>query len=143
MAARSTHIPAPERIPGAAWVGLLGLATARATRFITSDFLGEWTIAGPAKKWAHRHESHREELEDMRRAEIVGDPIPTPPAVQGWRSKLVKGLDCPYCVGFWIGGAVLVIDAVLPRALRPAWKLLIGTAALNYVTGHISSRIDG
>ncbi|QXN74811.1 hypothetical protein SEA_PHRANCESCO_19 [Microbacterium phage Phrancesco] len=120
-------------------LGMIVLATARATRFITSDHLGEWWIVGPAKRWAWRKGTH-----GYSPSEIAVDPAPTPDPRSGWRAKLVKGLDCPFCVGFWIGGVILLGEATIGRSpLRPLWRFGIGMLGLNYLVGHISSRIDG
>lgn len=127
-----------------AWIGVAALATARLTRFITSDFLGEWLIVGPAKRWAWRHDMPVSAGNESLRAALGADPTPTPAPHWGWRSKLVKGLDCPYCVGFWLGAIVL---AVLPLRRVPVLGALVrfglSAFALNYVVGHVSSRIDG
>jgi len=138
----------------AGW-GLLLLATARATRFVTSDFLGEWTVVRPAKRWAHDAETPRPRTPDPTQprppgiltreqewARIREEDDPNPD--NGWRSKLVKGLDCPFCVGFWIGGVILLGEATIGRSpLRPLWRFGIAMLGLNYLVGHISSRIDG
>lgn len=121
------------------------LAALRLTRFVTSDFLGEWTIAGPAKRWAHGYESSPAEVAAVNQAERDGNPVPTPRPENGWRSKLVKGLDCPFCVGFWLGCLVLLAEVVAPRipVVHHLWRFAAGALALNYVTGHVSARIDG
>lgn len=133
-------------------LGMILLATARATRFFTSDWLGEWTVAGPAKRWADQYEEADRKAEwEAKRAAHNG---PYPPYSQWgsdldgqprtWRGKLVKGLDCPFCVGFWIGGVILLGEATIGRSpLRPLWRFGIGMLGLNYLVGHISSRIDG
>uniref|UniRef100_A0AAU7J7F6 DUF1360 domain-containing protein n=2 Tax=unclassified bacterial viruses TaxID=12333 RepID=A0AAU7J7F6_9VIRU len=136
----------------AARVALVALATARATRFITSDWLGEWWIAGPARKWADRHEeADRREEYERKRANANG-PMPAyahwgsprDGEPRTWRGKLVKGLDCPFCVGFWIGGLILLGEATIGRSrLRPLWRFGIAMLGLNYIVGHISARIDG
>ena len=128
--------PPLERL---AWIGVAALATARLTRFFTSDKLGEWLIVGRVKRWASQIESP---VTPPALGEV--DPYPTPEPHWGWRSKLVSGLDCPYCVGFWLGALVL---AVLPLRRVPVLGALIrfgiGAFALNYAVGHVSSRIDG
>lgn len=125
-------------------LGMILLATARASRFFTSDSLGEWTLVGPAKKWAHRHESTYVDQAAAEDAEASGAPIPTPHPANGWRSKLVNGLDCPFCVGFWLGGAILLGEATIGRSpLRPLWRFGIAMLGMNYLVGHLSSRIDG
>ncbi|UDL16206.1 hypothetical protein SEA_KOZIE_10 [Microbacterium phage Kozie] len=116
------------------------LAALRATRFITSDHLGEWWLVGPAKRWAWRRGTH-----GYSPTEINADPAPTPDPASGWRAKLVSGLDCPFCVGFWITGAAVLAAAAANRGprRRAAFQLLAGAVGANYVTGHISSRLDG
>jgi hypothetical protein len=104
-------------------------ATLRLTRFITQDWLGEWAIDAPARKWANKHD--------------LGHPFPD--AVdheQGWRSKLVKGLDCPFCVGFWLGVLVLGAFVLTPRPLRGLLRFGTGALSLNYLVGHVSHRLD-
>lgn len=132
------------------------LATLRLTRFSTSDWLGEWTIVGPAKRWAARHEAAV--LEQASQALREHGDAPEPGAVLPsmldeydsdnpwtWQAKLVKGLDCPFCVGFWLGALVLLAEIVAPRIpiVRHLWRFAAGALALNYVTGHVSARIDG
>lgn len=39
---------------------LAALAAARLSRLITTDYLGEWILTGPARAWGERHEEiHR------------------------------------------------------------------------------------
>lgn len=118
---------------------VLALAAARATRFFTSDTLGEWTIVGPAKRWAFRHEAPAEFRD------LVDDPQPSADPRWGWRSKLTKGLDCPFCIGFWAGAAILLGEVTLGRipVIRQLWRFGVAAFALNYVVGHASSRLDG
>jgi hypothetical protein len=121
------------------------LAALRATRFITSDTLGEWTIVGPVKRWAHRHESGATEQGQAEDAVLYGQPVPSPDPRNGWRSKMVKGLDCPFCIGFWFT-ALAVVGAALanrgPRR-RAAFQVAAGAFGANYLTGHVSARLDG
>lgn len=133
---------------------LIALAAMRATRFFTSDKLGEWWIVGPAKLWATRREAVAPPTVPYSAAQIVaaaeaariqGDAVPTPRPGWGWRSKLVSGLDCPFCVGFWVGALILLGD-VLTRRVRPLralYTFALGSLALNYAVGHASSRLDG
>ena len=85
------------------------LATARLIRFLTTDALGDVLIVRPAKRWA---------------------------GAVGWRNELVSGLECPFCIGFWVGLIVLA----LPDNRLVRWVLR--GLALNYVVAHVSSRID-
>lgn len=131
--------PPLERL---AWIGVAALATARLTRFFTSDKLGEWLIVGRVKRWAAQIESP---VTPPALGEV--DPYPTPEPHWGWRSKLVSGLDCAACIGFWLGALVLLAEALTTRTplriLRPLWKFIASAFALNYVVFHVSSRIDG
>ena len=104
----------------------------------TSDKLGEWLIVGRVKRWASQIESP---VTPPALGEV--DPYPTPEPHWGWRSKLVSGLDCPYCVGFWLGGVVLLVS-MLRRApvVGPVVRFGLGMLALNYVVAHMSARID-
>ena len=129
-------------------LALVAIATARLTRFVTTDHLGEWTIVGPLKRWSARREvpDHiRDELERrLQREREREEPTANPPHGWGWRSKLVKGLDCPFCVGFWIGVLVLLGEVMTRRwrPLRAVWTFALGALGLNYAVGHVSSRID-
>jgi len=82
------------------------LAVMRLTRLVTTDVLGDELIVKPAKKWAGDSPS---------------------------RIKLVDGFECAFCIGFWIGLAVIVLP--IPTTLKRA-------LALNYLCGHVSSRLD-
>jgi len=127
---------------------LLALTALRLTRFITSDHLGEWWIVGPLKRWAARREApaHLRDRLEAEIAEAIEREAPqfNPPHGWGWRSKLVKGLDCPFCVGFWIGGAVLLAEVATRHTplLRGVWTFVAAAFALNYAVGHVSKRID-
>lgn len=125
-------------------------ATLRLTRFIVSDTLGEWLIVRPAKRWGEKADIQAlNEAYDLKQAgfsarsdelyEKTQDEEPLTP-----QSKLVSGLECPFCVGFWVGLIVLIADRVLPRRgiLRTLWNVLTSALSLNYLTGHISARID-
>lgn len=127
-----------------ATVAIAALAAARLTRFFTSDKLGEWLFVGPAKRWALLVEGREAEIIAGERALRDGDAVPTPLPQRGWRSKLVSGLDCSFCVGFWAGALVLL---TLPLRRVPVLGAVVhfglSALALNYVAGHISSRLDG
>lgn len=143
-------------------LALVALATARLTRFVTTDSLGEWLFAGPAKRWAVRDviaptsssDEHKSEIEAAKRraldeevasdlAGLVEYGAQGPGASR--RARLVSGLSCPFCVGFWIGAAVLLGEVLTGRTrlLRGVWTFALGALGLNYATGHISSRLDG
>jgi hypothetical protein len=122
-------------------LALVAIATARLTRFVTSDWLGEWTLVRPLKRWAVRAASP---THTGPRPSGWNPDDRDPDPDNGWRSKLVKGLDCPFCVGFWIGALVLLGEVVTRRwrPLRAVWTFALGALGLNYAVGHVSSRID-
>ena len=107
------------------FTGLLAvLGAARITRVIVTDDIGLWYIRGPLVSWVIKHE----------------------PDHFGWRSRLWSGLDCPFCVGFWVGVLVLVSLAAVggPDADTTAatiWRWVMAAFALNYVTAHVGARL--
>lgn len=119
---------------------LILLATLRLTRFVTSDHLGHWWLVQPARRWAlesSRYGHFGDHEADDLWEEAANLPDPPAPV------KLVKGLDCPFCVGFWLGALILLGDTIVGKSpLRPLWALGLATFSLNYVVGHISARID-
>lgn len=126
--------------PAGALAGRLALDTAlaagaalRITRFATTDVLGGWVLADPAKRWAERCEPH-------------DPPHPfgyaAPPSA--WRHRLVSALDCPYCVGTQATLAVAALLAALPPRTLPGRVARAACAALTaaYAVGHVSYRLD-
>lgn len=121
----------------------------RLSRFITSDKLGDWLIVRPAQEWAIRHEGAPTPEPEFVIREGVALTNPNYPGQavdeeNGWRSKLVSGLECPFCAGFWAGAALLAADMALPErgAARAVFTWGTRALALNYVAGHVSSRLD-
>lgn len=111
---------------------LLTLAVLRVTRLVTTDDVGKWWLRDPAEDWAV---SNGKVIAFDRSDDIVHT---------GWRGKLVSGLECPFCVGFWIGlvGIVFLEMVGGPGNSPEWWRLLAGVFALNYVVGHVSGRLD-
>ena len=99
-------------------------ASARLTRLITTDDLGQWWIKDPidaaAQRWFER--------ESVRLGHEPEQP---------WWWKYRSGLDCPYCVGFWLALGLLALDRHLSG--RGLWSTLVGALALNYVAAHVES----
>jgi hypothetical protein len=96
---------------------ILLLATLRVTRFFTADTLGQWLVVDPAQAWAGEN---------------------------AWRKKLVSGLSCPFCVGFWISVGAIGVLCLAGGPADPAdwWWFGASAFALSYLVGHISSRLD-
>lgn len=135
------------------------LASARISRFITTDQLGEWLIHEPIDRALMRRFPRY--IPPSDRGEGGEMYVPTeathfrfedsdliPVSDLGAESpdwvKYRDGLECPFCIGFWAGLSLLAADAVLPQSgmVRRAFDLGINALALNYVAGHISSRLD-
>lgn len=94
---------------------VLGL-TLRLTRLIIADDLGAWWVREPAIDWAEDHPG---------------------------RYKLVSGLYCPFCVGFWIGVASLASLALVggPGDAHEVWRYIAGAFTLNWIVGHVAARM--
>ena len=101
---------------------LLVLATLRVTRFFTSDSMGQWWFYAPLYKKAYGGGKHE-----------------TPK----W-AKYIEGLTCPFCVGFWVG-CLALLTLFIAGGLGDAdawWRWLAAAFALNWVVGHVASRVD-
>jgi len=95
-------------------------ATLRLTRLVVVDDVGRWWIKEPAERWVERGE--------MPAWTAEGEPLTK-------RAKLVTGLDCPFCVGFWIGAVVLAGHRL------PGARVVLLPLALNEVVGHLAARL--
>lgn len=116
----------------AADLALLLGATLRLSRLVTTDYIGEWWIRDPAERWVDRHKtfSHSQGNVDLYE--------------KGWRGKVITGLECPFCVGFWLGLAAIISLELAggPGSAAEWWRYTAGGLALNYIVGHISARAD-
>ena len=141
--------PAREALTDAALLAVDAVLTAgaalRVTRFATTDVLGGWVLADPAKRWAGRRDPRPGG--DPRASHPFGYAAPP----QAWRHRLVSALDCPFCVGtqatIVIGAALALTSSRTGRCSRtsPLGRALrAGAATLGaaYVVGHVSHRID-
>lgn len=95
----------------------LGL-TLRLSRLITADDIGLWWVRVPAYQWARRYE-------------------------MGWRGSLQSGLSCLFCVGFWVGVAVLgsLAWAGGPGEAAELWRWVAGAFTMNWVAAHLGTRL--
>lgn len=132
-------------------VALAVAAAARISRLVTTDKLGDWAIVQPAKRWAAEREPHmwHRAEEDSPLEPLSGEVLERAarehfPGKPQWRTKLVQGLECPFCWGFWASAGVTVaLAATRGRpAARRLWETGAGVLGLSYVVGHLSSRID-
>jgi hypothetical protein len=86
-------------------------ATVRLTRLVINDDIGEWWIRDPLDAWVHQ----------------------TPARMR--HHKYVEGLTCPYCVGYWIGAAVLASHAALGHTRL--WRYVMASLTLNEVSAYV------
>lgn len=141
-------------------------STLRLTRLVTSDTLGGWLLRDPADAWAARAERARRigMVEAVARAaddaRESGIPFDSDVAqlVEHWtaqiesnapitrRGRLVSGLHCPFCVGFWIGAAIVggtaAVIALALGWLTAVWLCLLVALTFNYMAGHLSAKLD-
>lgn len=100
----------------------LGL-TLRLSRLIVTDDIGEWWVKKPiamwiSRKWGPDNPRHQK-------------------AFDYW-----DGLSCPFCVGFWIAGAVLLSLFLVggPGDAAVLWRWIAGWFTLNWIAAHIGAR---
>lgn len=97
-------------------------ATMRLTRLIISDDIGDWWIKTP--------------LDTKMSAWMIKNGRAEEPAWYRYRD----GLECPYCVGFWIGlgvlGAELAAEGSTTLTAR-VWRLTAGALTLNEVAARL------
>ena len=57
-------------------------------------------------------------------------------------ARFAEGLlTCPFCIGFWISGAVLLSWVQFGHTL--VWQLAAGVFTLNYIQAHMNRLADG
>lgn len=100
-------------------------ATMRLTRLIVADDIGQWWVKEPIDRAAAKWWEHQ--------CEVYGDYTPPQP----WWWKYRSGLDCPFCVGFWIGAGVLASEQVWGESRW--WRFLAGALTLNEVAAHLGA----
>lgn len=133
----------PPRAGLASLVGRLAFDTAlaagaalRVTRFATTDVLGGWALADPAKRWASSR--------DPRLPDGSEAPFGYAAPARAWRHRLTSSLDCPYCVGTQATLLVAAALAATPPSTRTGRLARTAAAALaaSYLVGHVSYRLD-
>lgn len=134
-------------------------ATMRLTRVIVSDDIGQWWIKDPLDAWMHGHSARDAaptlpEVCSCAGAFVTSKGVhycprhgETPPASPRDRMrfhKYLSGLECPACVGFWVGAGVLTTYALSKRNRRAlaAWRFIAGALALNVVVTETGKQID-
>lgn len=101
---------------------LVLLGAARLTRFVVRDDLAKWWIHEPIDRAMDAYAER-----EMWAAANVGQEPREP-----WWWKYRSGLNCPWCVGFWISlGAVAAM-----RWRIPGVRLGMAGLAVNYLATH-------
>lgn len=118
-----------------AHLALLLLATARVIRLVVVDDLGALLVREPVERWQNRMAARwwaGRTPEQIAQAEERR----TVPA----RVRLLDMVGCPWCIGFWIGAAMIALwqgALVLAGGWEIAWTAVCGALALNYVVAHL------
>jgi len=88
-------------------------ATMRLTRFITQDDLGAMWVKDPIDRWMHSKPARLEAVDH----------------------RYLAGLECPHCVGTWVGFAVLATTLATRRTrLAGPWRFVMAGLTLNTVS---------
>lgn len=127
---------------------VLGL-TLRFTRLVIVDDVGGWWLRGPAFRWAGPAPSLEPIGEITNVSEndsgvaVEGIFYPVTKTSLNWKQKLVSGLTCPFCIGFWIGCAALASLAIVggPGHAWEPWRWVAGAFTLNWFAAHLGSRL--
>jgi hypothetical protein len=127
----------------------------RLTRLVVTDDLGQWWVKDPLDQWMHQHPKlsdvtdHDHELREFRsfanlpykKCTICGELDGTTyPRVRFHR--YLGGLECPYCVGFWIGAGVLASHSIAKRTgMIGLWRFAARALTLNEAAAHLGIKI--
>lgn len=75
--------------------------------------------------------------------------IPVESALRGrlsdTRQWVADGFTCPFCIGMWIGLASVLLwygVDLLDGGWLIAWRIVVGSLALNYLVAHLAARWD-
>lgn len=99
--------------------GIAVLATIRLMQFFIRDDLGRRPM-----RW----------IEERVRLRL--------PSHRAW---IADGFTCPFCLGFWIGLAVilsLMLATDVGGVWLTGWRALAGALALNYISAHVMITLD-
>lgn len=115
-----------DKMMGAA---LVAGATMRLTRLVVVDDIGQWWVKDPIDKAMDRYAAN-------------AHSTPGAGVEEPWWWKYRSGLDCQWCVGFWIGAGVYAATQITDgtRLERP-WKSAMTVLALNVATNALADKI--
>lgn len=107
----------------------------RLTRAVVTDDIGQWWVKDPLDRWMHGHKAVTSE------ESTTGESSYEVHTLASWH-KYLSGLECPYCIGFWIGAGVMASHALAKRTgLLGPWRFVAGALALNEVAAHVGVKI--
>jgi hypothetical protein len=115
------------------WIALDALLafglTLRLTLLVVGDDIGEWWIKAPIAKWIDRR--------------YPVTPVSVYAEERTRAYNYWNGLNCPFCVGFWIAGLVLLSVLLLGGFgnMWEPWRWVAGWFSLNYVAAHLGARL--
>ena len=136
-------------------LAVLVLATARLVRLFTEDHLGRWYFRGPVEAWGDRHEkaSIAQTSAAIEAGLAAGTPVDEmiaaleeydAAAAWTWQKRLSEGASCRWCVGFWLGGLALALDALTRTTAfgwaRPLYRFGLAALALNTVANWVGEK---
>lgn len=108
----------------------LALVSARLSRLVTQDTIGKWLIHEPVDKAMDGYYARKEE-EAKKDGKSPSEP---------WWWRYRQGLDCPWCVGFWLALGTTATEwatrnpkSQAGKSLRTCLEVVGGALALNYV----------
>lgn len=108
------------------------LTSARLTRLVTTDKLGQWLIQEPVDALLSYYYAKAE-----REAVAVGKS-----PVEPWWWRYRAGLYCQWCVGFWLTLGTVTLERVTrnsPATLRVPLEVFGTALAINYVSATIET----
>lgn len=108
-------------------VVLAVLASARLTRFVVRDDLAKWWIKDPIDR----------AMDEYAAGELLEADQQGREPVEPWWWKYRSGLDCPWCVGFWVSLGVAGVAGMR----YPPIRLGLAGMAINYLTVHAGERL--
>lgn len=107
---------------------LVAGATLRLTRLVLTDDLGKWLLRDPADRWAARW------------ARVIHPGGSS----DNWRTRLVSGLDCPFCVSFHVAWILIALTAGFRWIGDPwldGWRGLLFALTVSWLTAHVGVRM--
>lgn len=117
------------------------LAAYRITRLVTKDTITE-DLRGRVVRWAYRRAGPR--VYEMAADLLKGTPGLDPQRASDWPEivevddeppKLATLVTCPYCVGVYVGFAVLAARRLAPDAWRATSEALALAAGAALIAG--------